>query len=40
MEILRKLTKSTTKEYDALRHAAAAARLPYDKDTWLNLAFY
>lgn len=29
-----------TKDYEKLLHAAKAARLPYDRDMWLNLAFY
>ena len=32
--------RSPTQEWEKLRKAAADARLPFDKDTWLNLAFY
>lgn len=28
------------KDWEQLKHAAAQARLPFDKDVWLNLAFY
>jgi hypothetical protein len=34
------LRRSPTKQYEELRYAAAQARLPFDKDSWLNIAFY
>jgi hypothetical protein len=27
-------------EFEKLRYAAAQARLPFDREAWLNLAFY
>jgi hypothetical protein len=32
--------KNPNLQYEQLKHAASQARLPYDKDGWLNLAFY
>lgn len=32
--------KDPVQQFEQLKHAAAQARLPYDKDVWLNLAFY
>ena len=37
---LRLPRKNPTQTYERLRELAARARLPYDKDVWLNLAFY
>lgn len=34
------LRRSPNKEYEDLKELAAKARLPYDKDAWLNVAFY
>lgn len=34
------LRRSPTAQYEELRYAAAQARLPFDKDSWLNIAFY
>lgn len=34
------LKKDPTRAFDQLKDIAAKARLPYDKDIWLNLAFY
>lgn len=32
--------KSPTQEFDKLKTAAVQARLPYEREAWLNLAFY
>ena len=32
--------KKRLQQFEQLKHAAAQARLPYDRDVWLNLAFY
>jgi len=32
--------KNPTLQYERLRETAVRARLPYDKDVWLNLSFY
>ncbi|MGZ6852648.1 MAG: portal protein [Mycobacteriaceae bacterium] len=34
------LRKNPNQAFEALRHAAAQARLPFDREAWLNLAFY
>ncbi len=34
------LRKNPNEEFDKLKHVAAQARLPFDREGWLNLAFY
>lgn len=34
------LRRDRTRSYEELKQTAARARLPFDKDCWLNLAFY
>lgn len=37
---LAKDTKNPNRQLEALKYAAARARAPFDRDTWLNCAFY
>src|SRR5438105_4676030 len=34
------LKRNPNQQYQALFEASKRARLPFDKDTWLNIAFY
>lgn len=40
MGILDTPEKKTIQKFEQLRYQAAQARLPFDKDAWLNVAFY